>query len=168
MSSVGDSQDSVIFTVTRRWTGWSRSRFLAEAQDFSLLQNIQTSPGSHASSTQHIPGALSSVIKWPGCGANHSLCSSIKNEWSHTSTPTICIHGMYRNTHTFCDFSVQEIPQSNAWKIYSVTSHFTKYMYIYIYIYIFVLINALSGTFATADALSSSHNEASGRCEHCY
>jgi hypothetical protein len=42
-----------------------------------------------------------------------------------------------------------------------VTSHFTKCMYIYIYI--FVLINAPSGTFATADALSSSHNEASGR-----
>jgi hypothetical protein len=30
-------------------------------------------------------------------------------------------------------------------------------------VYIFVLTNALSGTFATADALSFSHNEASER-----
>jgi hypothetical protein len=32
-----------------------------------------------------------------------------------------------------------------------------------VHVYIFVLTNALSDTFATADALSSSHNEASGR-----
>ena len=31
------------------------------------------------------------------------------------------------------------------------------------HVYIFVLTNALPGTFATADALSCSHNEASGR-----
>lgn len=159
MSYVGDSRDSVIFTVTRRWTGWSRSQFLAEAHDFSLVQNIQTSPGSHATSIQYIPGALSSGIEWLGCGANHSLHSSIKNEWTYSSTPTICIHGMYRNTHTFCDFSVQEIPHINAWKIYSVCN-FPIHQ---VHVYIFVLTNALSGTFATADALSCNHSEASGR-----
>jgi len=32
-----------------------------------------------------------------------------------------------------------------------------------VHVYIFVLTNALSDTFATADALSSRHNEVSGR-----
>ena len=41
------------------------------------------------------PGA-----KWPGHDVDHSSLSSaeVKNEWSYTSAPSICIHRIDRNT----------------------------------------------------------------------
>jgi hypothetical protein len=45
---------------------------------------------------QWVPGALSLGVKWPGHEADHSPPSSaeVKNAWSCTSTPPICLHGM--------------------------------------------------------------------------
>jgi hypothetical protein len=45
---------------------------------------------------QRVPGALSMGVKQPGREADHSLPSSaeVKNEWSHTSTPPIRLHGV--------------------------------------------------------------------------
>jgi hypothetical protein len=45
---------------------------------------------------QWVPGALSLGIKQPGHKADCSPPSSakVKNVWSYTSTPPICLHGM--------------------------------------------------------------------------
>jgi hypothetical protein len=31
--------------------------------------------------------------------------SELQNEWSYTSTPTVCLHGLYREYFTFLPFS---------------------------------------------------------------
>jgi hypothetical protein len=45
---------------------------------------------------QWVPGILSLGVKRPGREADHSPPSSaeIKNEWSYTSTPPTCLHGV--------------------------------------------------------------------------
>jgi len=45
---------------------------------------------------QWVSGALSLGVKWPGREADHSPPSSakVKDVWSYTSTPQICIHGI--------------------------------------------------------------------------
>jgi hypothetical protein len=44
---------------------------------------------------QWVPGALSLRVKWQRREADHSPPSSakVKNVWSYTSTPPICLHG---------------------------------------------------------------------------
>jgi hypothetical protein len=44
-----------------------------------------------------------SGVKWLGCEVNHSPQSSakVKNEYSYTSTPPICFHGIGRENFTF-------------------------------------------------------------------
>jgi hypothetical protein len=45
---------------------------------------------------QWVPGALSLGIKQPWREADHSPPSSadVKNAWSYTSTPPVCLHGV--------------------------------------------------------------------------
>jgi hypothetical protein len=48
---------------------------------------------------QWVPRALTSLIKQPEHEADHSPPSSVnvKNAWSYTSTPPMCVHGMVLN-----------------------------------------------------------------------
>jgi len=48
-------------------------------------------------------GALSWAIKQPWREANHSPPSNVevKNEWSYTSIPLICLHSAHRDKFTF-------------------------------------------------------------------
>jgi hypothetical protein len=56
---------------------------------------------------QWVPGALSLGVKQLGCEADRSLPSSaeVKNAWSYTSTPLVCLHVMvsveHRDNFTF-------------------------------------------------------------------
>jgi hypothetical protein len=45
---------------------------------------------------QWVTGALSVGVKWPGHEADHSPPPSaeVKNAWSYTSTPPVCLHGV--------------------------------------------------------------------------
>jgi hypothetical protein len=45
---------------------------------------------------QWVSRALPLGVKWPGHEADHSPPSSakVKNAWSYTSTPPICLHGV--------------------------------------------------------------------------
>jgi len=45
---------------------------------------------------QWVPGALTLMVKQPGCEAEHSLPSSVKfkNVWCYTSTPQYAFHDM--------------------------------------------------------------------------
>jgi hypothetical protein len=45
---------------------------------------------------QWVPGALSLGVKRPGSEADHTLpySAKVKNAWSYTSTPPVCLHGV--------------------------------------------------------------------------
>jgi len=46
---------------------------------------------------------MSNGVLWPRCEADHSPPPSakVKNEWSCTSTPPTCLHGMDRDNFMF-------------------------------------------------------------------
>jgi hypothetical protein len=97
----------VVGITTRLRSGRSMVRISLTARDFSLLQK----------ESQHrllgLPGFLFCVyrgsfpgVKRPGSEVNHSPSSSadIKNEWSYTSTPPLCVHGMDKDNCTVLPF----------------------------------------------------------------
>ena len=72
----------------------------AGTKEFSRLQNVQTDSGAHLASCLLDTGVLPWRIKQPGHDVDHSHPSSaeVKNEWSYTSAPHICVHGVDRDT----------------------------------------------------------------------
>jgi hypothetical protein len=48
------------------------------------------------------PGTGSLEVRWPEHEADHSPPSSaeVKNEWSYTPTPPLCLQGMHRDNFT--------------------------------------------------------------------
>jgi len=76
-------------------------RFPAEESHFSLVHNVQSNSGTHPASCQL--GTMSSSpghIVAQGFDDDHSPASSaeVKNEWSYTSTPPMCLYGVNRAT----------------------------------------------------------------------
>jgi hypothetical protein len=65
---------------------------------FHTLQNIQTGSGAHPVSLSMCTG-----VKQLRYEVNHSPASSaeVKNEWSYSSNPPVCLHGIQRDTFTF-------------------------------------------------------------------
>jgi hypothetical protein len=68
---------------------------------FSLLQNVQIGSGVHPASYSKGTGVPSREQR--GLSFNYSPPSSteVKNEWSYTSIPPICLHGVDREIFTF-------------------------------------------------------------------
>ena len=77
--------------VTRLRAGRSGVQIQAGARNFRVPKNVQTGSGTHPASCS-IEG-----VNRPGREADHSPASSaeVRNEWKHSSTTHICIHGMY-------------------------------------------------------------------------
>jgi hypothetical protein len=71
-------------------------RLLAEAGKgfFSLCHGVQTGSGAYQASYPMCKTVISAWVKRPGREADHSPPSSVevKNAWSYTSTPSICLH----------------------------------------------------------------------------
>jgi hypothetical protein len=67
--------------------------------DFSPCHRVLTGSGAHPASYPLGTGGLSLVVEHPRHEADHSPPSSaeVKNSWSYTSTPRICLHGMVLN-----------------------------------------------------------------------
>ena len=61
---------------------------------FFSLQNVQTGSRCQGSFVK---------VKQPGLEVNHSSPSGIdaNNEWSYTSSPPVCLHGMDKDNVTF-------------------------------------------------------------------
>jgi hypothetical protein len=74
----------------------SRVRFPAGVGNFYLRHRVRTATGPTQSPMKWVPAALSLRIKRSGCEADHSRPASaeVKNAWSYSSTPTICLHGV--------------------------------------------------------------------------
>jgi hypothetical protein len=72
----------------------------AYGKEFFLRQDVRMSLGAVPFPIKWVMGA-----KWPGCEIDHLPPSSVevKNEWSYTSPPVICLclHGMNRNNFIF-------------------------------------------------------------------
>jgi hypothetical protein len=64
---------------------------------------------------QWLPGALSLGVKHLGHETDHLSSSSakVKNAWSYTSTPPICLHGMALS------YSTETALPFNVWKFHS-------------------------------------------------
>jgi len=69
---------------------------------FSSLK-VHTDPGAHQASYSVGTGVFTGV-KRSGCVVDHSCPFSVvvKNEWSYTSTPSVCRHGVTGTT--LCSF----------------------------------------------------------------
>jgi hypothetical protein len=69
----------------------SRVRFPAGAGNFSIHHRVQNGSGTHPAS--YPMGTRGSFL---GGETDHSPSSSVevKNAWSYTSTPPICLHGV--------------------------------------------------------------------------
>ena len=70
-------------------------------EDFSPIENVQTSYGPHSSSYSVGTGVLSQGIKRPGREVDHSPSPSAQFEWSHTSTPLIRLNDVNSEDYTF-------------------------------------------------------------------
>jgi hypothetical protein len=85
----------------------------AYGKEFSLRQNVGMSLGTVRFPVQWVLGA-----KWPGCEVDHLPPSSaeVKNEWSCTSPPVICLwlHGMNRNKLIFYKIVTEKSHQARS------------------------------------------------------
>jgi hypothetical protein len=86
-------QYSCLLTILDDWG--SRVWFLVLTGNFSLHHCVQNGSGAHPASYMGTRGSFPGV-KQLGHEADHSPSSSgkVKNAWSYTSTPPICLHGM--------------------------------------------------------------------------
>jgi hypothetical protein len=66
----------------------------ARVRDFSLLRNVQTGCVAHSAGVTFL-----ARVKRPGSEADHlpPTTVEVKNEWSSTSTPPVCLLGVYRH-----------------------------------------------------------------------
>ena len=91
---------SLVGMVIRLWTRRSGVRIPVGAREFCVFQNIVS--WAHSFSYSMCTGDLSSSVKHLGPEFVHSTPSSadVKNEWSCTSTPTLCLRRVDRDKIT--------------------------------------------------------------------
>ena len=84
-------------------TGLQAVRFTVRislgAGDFPLLQSVQTGPGATSVRIQWVLVSFSVGQNGWRCDVDHSppFKAEVKNEWSCTSAPLICLHGVDRD-----------------------------------------------------------------------
>ena len=89
--------------MTTLLADWLVVHIRAAARDFFVHQNAQTISGAHPSTCSVGTGVLSRVIKVQGREVNHPppSCAEVMNDWSCTSTVTVCLHDADRDIFTF-------------------------------------------------------------------
>jgi hypothetical protein len=65
---------------------------------------------------QWVPGTLFLGVKQPRHEADDLAvsCANVKNEWTYTCSPPVCLHGMYKDNCTFI-FYLKEL--YTAWVV---------------------------------------------------
>jgi hypothetical protein len=89
------SHNSVVSIVNRLWAGCSGFHIPARAGDLSLIQNVRTCSGAHSAFY-----SIGTGHPLPGGTADLSTPSTVSN-CRYTSTPPVCLNGMYRD-FIFC------------------------------------------------------------------
>jgi hypothetical protein len=91
------SRDSAVGKATRLRAGPFGGRIATVVRHF-LFTTAQTGAGAHTLSYQWIPCFFpASKAAWPESGHSPSSNAEIRNEWSYTSTPLVCLHGVDRD-----------------------------------------------------------------------
>jgi hypothetical protein len=90
-------------TATRLWTGRSWVRIPAGERYCSLLQTVHAGFVAHPASCSVGAEVFFPGVKRPGQEVDHSPPSSakVKNEWSCTTAPPVCLLGVGRDKYTF-------------------------------------------------------------------
>jgi len=95
------SQDCLVSTEARPWPGCFDVQVPVGTRN-SLKKHPAwlQSPLSCCSMGAGVP---SLTVRWPGHSVKHlpSFDAKVKNEWSYTSSPCICLHGVHRINFTF-------------------------------------------------------------------
>ena len=74
------------------------------------LHTAQPAVGSTRLPIQWKPWAPSPEVKHPERATDHTHISpDIKNEWSCTSPPPLCLHGLYRDSFTLDEVFFSEV-----------------------------------------------------------
>jgi len=108
---------SVVGILTRSRTG--RCGVLIPAQsDLSLLQNVQNGCEAHPTSCSR------------GGAVSHLPSAEVKNGWSYTSTPPICLHGVCRNNFPFTSNHSLKVIQDCTETCYLFGPHKFTYLFI--------------------------------------
>ena len=96
-------QGSVISTATGLRAGRSRVRFRAGQEILFFFKTARVALGPTQPPVRWVRGPLSPVVKRPECEADFSptFNAELKNEWSSTSAPNICLEGADRDNFTF-------------------------------------------------------------------
>jgi hypothetical protein len=70
---------------------------------FLGLQNVHTDNETYLPSCSMGTGILLQGLMRPGRDVNHALppIADVQNEWSYTSVPPICLHGLGKENVTF-------------------------------------------------------------------
>ena len=70
-------------------------------ETFLFPRDVQTGFGIHAAVYIGVLGPVEGG--WPERDVSHSFTSNaeFKNEWSYTSTPPVCLHGLDRDNFSF-------------------------------------------------------------------
>ena len=104
---------------------------------FSFFHYVHYSSGAQIS-VKWVLGFLLGV-KWPGCQVSHSSPSSakVKSDWSYSSTPSICLHGVDRTTllasYWTCDCNCHHLTDTitsetaQTWKLVKQVEYLNLY-----------------------------------------
>jgi hypothetical protein len=89
--------------VTTLRAGRPRFRIPEGARGFCVPQNIRTVSGAHPASYSVGTGFFFLGVNRPWREVDHSPPSTaeLKNEWSHTSAPTVCLYDVRTDRFTF-------------------------------------------------------------------
>ena len=98
-----ESRESVVSIMTRLWAGRPGIRIPAWARDRYHPKMSRPTRWPTQPPIQWVSGSFTPGGKRLGRKADHSSPSyaEVKNEWSYTSTPTICFQDVARDNFTF-------------------------------------------------------------------
>jgi hypothetical protein len=93
---------SVVSTVIMVLSVLSGVGTRLETSDFYLLQIVHNGCGTIQMSVQNVWMFFCGVKpSWLEVDHLNSSSAEVMDEWSHTSTPSVCLHGVERDTFTF-------------------------------------------------------------------
>jgi hypothetical protein len=104
-------------------------RYEAQARDFSLLQSLHIVIGAHPLSYSMGTGTFPRGAEWPmrEHDSLHPRSREVKNEWSCTYTPPICLHSVYRTQLHLLPTTVTTNRESDS--LYNNNNNYYYYYY---------------------------------------
>jgi hypothetical protein len=126
--------DWINYYINSLLASWSRVQIPVGTSNFLFSITVQTNSGANS-----VSSSMGTRVLSQGCEVDHSPQSSaeVKNEYSCTSTPLICLHSMDTRNMTFyhfteiiiCDVTKCDISTSTWWTHYCFIYESVKKVY---------------------------------------